>query len=73
MVPRKCIGSNQSAMVAPHCLRSSPPLTPWCDHCDATAAATTPINARVLGHGVIKSLRTVHDEIDAAVGFRLYG
>ena len=31
------------------------------------------INARVLGQGVIKSLRTVHDEIDAAVGFRLYG
>ena len=31
------------------------------------------INARVLGQGVIKSLRTVHDEIGAAVGFRLYG
>ena len=30
------------------------------------------INARVLGQGVIKSLRTVHDEIGAAVGFRLY-
>jgi hypothetical protein len=27
------------------------------------------INARVLGRGV----RTVHDEIGAAVGFRLYG
>ena len=31
------------------------------------------IDARVLGQGVIKSLRTVPDEIGAAVGFRLYG
>ena len=30
------------------------------------------INARVLGQGVNKSLRTVHDEIGAAVGLRLY-